>query len=170
MGVRSMKLDEGEIIVDMAVIRTGKEEVLTVTEKGFGKRSSLEEYRVQGRAGKGIKAGNFSETTGGLAGLKLVTGDEDLIIIADSGIMIRTPVKDISVIGRATKGVIVMRLRDGGKVAAVAIAPHEEVEEAEIEAENVGSATETEETVTETAITEAEATGTESAAEPEDNE
>ena len=174
MGVRSMKLDEGEIIVDMAVIRTGKEEVLTVTEKGFGKRSSLEEYRVQGRAGKGIKAGNFSEVTGGLAGLKLVTGDEDLIIIADSGIMIRTPVKDISVIGRATKGVIVMRLRDGGKVAAVAIAPHEEVEEADAKesgaTESVETATETEETVTESVTNEAEAAVNESAAEPEGDE
>ena len=174
MGVRSMKLDEGEIIVDMAVIRTGEEEVLTVTEKGFGKRSSLEEYRVQGRAGKGIKAGNFSEVTGGLAGLKLVSGDEDLIIIADSGIMIRTPVKDISVIGRATKGVIVMRLRDGGKVAAVAIAPHEEAEEDDAKdggaTESVETATETEETVTESVMTEAKAAETESAAEPEGDE
>ena len=89
--------------------------------------------------------------------------------------MIRTPAKDISVIGRATKGVIVMRLRDGGKVAAVAIAPHEEVEEepgadADNAAENAETVTDNAETVTETATTEAETTEAESAAEPEGNE
>ena len=128
MGVKSMHLDPGEYIVDMAVLHNPDAEVVTVTEKGFGKRTDLDEYRVQGRAGKGIKAGAFSETTGGLAALKLIDLSEDIIIISDTGVMIRTPVKDISKIGRATKGVILMRLKDGGKVAAVALAPQEDID------------------------------------------
>ena len=128
MGVKSMHLDPGEYIVDMAVIHNPDAEVVTVTEKGYGKRTDLDEYRVQGRAGKGIKAGAFSEVTGGLAALKLIDLSEDIIIISDTGVMIRTPVKDISKIGRATKGVILMRLKDNGKVAAVALAPQEDID------------------------------------------
>lgn len=125
MGVRSMKLDEGDYIVDMAVIKEGCE-VITVTEQGYGKRSDTDAYRLQGRAGKGIKAGNFNEETGKLINLKLVSENEDIVIIADNGVMIRIRASGISKIGRSTKGVRLMRLKGEGKVAAVALTPHEE--------------------------------------------
>ncbi len=128
MGVKSMRLDENEYIVDMDVIHNPSAEVVTVSELGYGKRTDLEEYRVQGRAGKGIKAGVFTPATGGLAAMKLTDLSEDIIIISDTGVMIRTPVNEISKIGRNTKGVILMRLRDGGKVAAVSLAPAEDAE------------------------------------------
>ncbi|MFA5448895.1 MAG: DNA gyrase subunit A [Clostridia bacterium] len=124
-GVKSINLSDDSYVVDMAVIREGAE-VITVTENGYGKRSDIDDYRLQGRAGKGIKAGVFNEKTGQLINLKLVTEAEDLIIIADSGTMIRMRADMISKIGRNTQGVRLMRLRDDAKVACVAVAPREE--------------------------------------------
>lgn len=124
-GVRSIKLDDGDKVVDMAIVKEDCE-VITVTENGFGKRSDLEDYRLQGRAGKGIKAGNFSDKTGKLVNLKLVSHDNDIIIIADNGVMIRIAAAMISKIGRSTQGVKLMRLKDEGKVVAMALTPHEE--------------------------------------------
>ena len=147
MGVKSMKLDENEYIVDMDVIHNPEAEVVTVSELGFGKRTELEEYRVQGRAGKGIKAGVFTPATGGLAAMKLTDLSEDIIIISDTGVMIRTPVNEISKIGRNTKGVILMRLRDGGKVAAVSLAPTEDAEPETVASSEAESAAKTNETV-----------------------
>ena len=156
MGVKSMRLDENEYIVDMDVIHNPSAEVVTVSELGYGKRTDLEEYRVQGRAGKGIKAGVFTPATGGLAAMKLTDLSEDIIIISDTGVMIRTPVNEISKIGRNTKGVILMRLRDGGKVAAVSLAPAEDAEPETSDSVNADSAAQepepvqnTEETVSE---------------------
>ena len=157
MGVKSMRLDENEYIVDMDVIHNPEAEVVTVSELGYGKRTDLEEYRVQGRAGKGIKAGVFTPATGGLAAMKLTDLSEDIIIISDTGVMIRTPVNEISKIGRNTKGVILMRLRDGGKVAAVSLAPAEDAEPETSDSVNADSAAQepepvqnTDETVSET--------------------
>ena len=150
-GVRSMKLEDTDYIVDMAVIKEGSE-VVTVTEKGFGKRTDTEDYRLQGRAGKGIKAGNFTEETGKLVGLKLTSADDDIIMIADTGIMIRIHTSDISKIGRNTKGVRLMRIKGEGKVAAVALTPHEEEEAQPVEETEV-TATETEAVATETPVT-----------------
>ena len=150
-GVRSMKLEDTDYIVDMAVIKEGSE-VVTVTEKGFGKRTDTDDYRLQGRAGKGIKAGNFTEETGKLVGLKLTSADDDIIMIADTGIMIRIHTSDISKIGRNTKGVRLMRIKGEGKVAAVALTPHEEEEVQPIEETEV-TATETEVVATETPTT-----------------
>lgn len=130
MGVKSMRIDEGENIVDMAVLKPGLE-LITISENGYGKRSDPEVYRLQGRAGKGIKAGNFTEQTGNLVALKQISEEDDIIIISDAGIMIRIRATDISKIGRSTKGVRVMRLKDGGKVAAVALTPHDETAEFE---------------------------------------
>jgi DNA gyrase subunit A len=124
-GVRSIKLDEGDAVVDMAVIKEGCK-VVTVTENGYGKRSDLDDYRLQGRGGKGIKAGTFTEKTGRLVNLKLVDEEHDLIIIADNGIMIRIAANSISNIGRNAQGVRLMRLKDGAKVVAMALTPHEE--------------------------------------------
>ena len=105
--------------------------VVTVSEGGFGKRTPLSEYRCQARAGKGIKAGNFTDKTGLLVNMKLVSEDEDVILIADNGTMIRIRAAQISTIGRNTKGVTIMKLRPGTKVVAIAVSPHDE--EAEFE-------------------------------------
>lgn len=144
-GVKSMDLGENDRLVDMAVIKPDCE-VITITENGYGKRSDIEDYRLQGRAGKGIKAGVFNEKTGKLVNLKLVHEDEDVMIIADNGIIIRIAAKDISKIGRDTQGVRVMKLGEG-KVAVVAITPHGEEKEEEgeegAETENAGNGAET---------------------------
>lgn len=118
-GVRAMKLAEGDKLVDMLVVDPEKD-ILTVTTNGFGKRTSPEDYRVQGRAGKGIKAGVFNENTGKLVNMKQVCEDDDIMIISDAGIIIRMHCSDISRIGRNTRGVRLMRLKEGC-VATVAV-------------------------------------------------
>jgi len=127
-GVKSMRMDEGEIVVDMAVVKEGSE-VVTVTENGYGKRTDISDYRLQGRAGKGIKAGNFNEKTGKLICLKQVNPEDDIMLIADNGIIIRTKVNEISKIGRDTQGVRVMRVGEECKVVAVALTPSVDEEE-----------------------------------------
>ena len=126
-GVRAMSLGENDRLVDMLVIRPDCE-ILTLTSKGYGKRSDVEDYRLQGRAGKGIKAGVFNEKTGQLVAMKIVSEDQDIMIISVNGTIIRMHVSDISKIGRDTQGVRVMRLKDS-EVATVAVAPREEDEE-----------------------------------------
>ena len=131
MGVRSMKLDEGDYVVDMAIARNGVE-VLTISENGFGKRSDLVDYRLQSRAGKGIKAGTFNEKTGKLVNLKLIDPENDIMLIADNGIVIRVRAKEISKIGRDTMGVRVMKFKGDAKVVCVSESPaSEELEEGE---------------------------------------
>jgi len=151
-GVRSMKLDDDDYMVDMAVIRKSEEKkIITISENGFGKRTTEEEFRSQGRAGKGIKAGNFNEKTGKLVNLKLVGADEDIIIIADNGTMIRVRADQISEIGRNTKGVTIMKLRPGTKVVSMALSPHDEEAEfdnVEVAEEELAAAKAESETVT----------------------
>ena len=131
MGVRSMKLDEGDYVVDMAIARNGVE-VLTISENGFGKRSDLVDYRLQSRAGKGIKAGTFNEKTGKLVNLKLIDPENDIMLIADNGIVIRVRAKEISKIGRDTMGVRVMKFKGDAKVVCVSESPSsEDIEEGE---------------------------------------
>ena len=125
-GVRAMMIDEDDAVVDMTVVKDGYD-VLTLSEHGFGKRSDIEDYRLQSRGGKGIKAGVFNEKTGNLACLKLVKDDEDIMIIADNGIIIRTAATGISKIGRDTKGVTIMKLGNA-VVKSVAVVPHAEEE------------------------------------------
>ena len=129
-GVKSMTLNEGDIVVDMAVIKEGCE-VITMTENGFGKRSDIEDYRMQTRGGKGVKAGVFNEKTGKLASLKLISQDEDIMIITDNGTIIRVAAGDISKIGRDTQGVRIMRI-DDSTVKKIAITPKSEDDEEEI--------------------------------------
>lgn len=130
MGVRSMKLDEGDYVVDMAIARNGVE-VLTISENGFGKRSDLVDYRLQSRAGKGIKAGTFNEKTGKLVNLKLIDPENDIMLIADNGIVIRVRAKEISKIGRDTMGVRVMKFKGDTKVVCVSESPASEELESE---------------------------------------
>ena len=123
-GVRSIKLGDQDYVVDVTVIQDGYE-VLTVSENGYGKRSDLEDYRLQSRAGKGIKAGQFNEKTGKLINLKLIDPENDIMIIADNGIIIRMRAKEVSKISRDTQGVRMMRLKNEGKVVCVALTPPE---------------------------------------------
>ena len=122
--IRQGKLKaEDDYLVDMIVLKEGYD-IITVSEKGYGKRSEQSEYRLQNRRGKGVKAGVFNGKTGRLVNLKQVNEDQDIMMIADNGIIMRTPAKDISKIGRDTIGVKVMRLKDDAKVMCVAIADH----------------------------------------------
>ena len=127
-GVKSINLAEGENVVAMTVIKKGETdaEIITVSEKGFGKRNHVEDFRLTSRGAKGVKAGVFNEKTGKLAVLKQVKFDQDIIIVADNGVIIRTPVKDISLIGRNSQGVKIMKLREGAKVVSLAVNEHEE--------------------------------------------
>ena len=144
MGVKSMKLSPDDYIVDMSVVLENHD-MLTVSEYGYGKRSDMEEYRVQGRAGSGIKAGVFNEKTGRLVNLKQVTLDNDIMIIADDGTIIRIKATEISKIGRNTKGVRIMKLKEGAKIVSVVATPSEEEEEELVNAleENIEKTNET---------------------------
>ena len=136
MGVRSIRLGSGERVVDMAVIKKDStQEVLTVSRLGYGKRSDLDEYRIQSRAGKGTLAGKFNETTGELVNLKLINPTDDVMMIADNGIIIRIRAEEISKISRNTKGVRIMRMKNEGNVVCVAVAPPEPDEQTIEEAE-----------------------------------
>ena len=128
-GVKGVNLREGDAVVGARVI-TDHDEVLIITEKGYGKRTIATEYPTKGRAGKGMKTANVTEKNGPLAGLLTVKGDEDLMVITDTGVMIRTNVANISQTGRSTMGVKVMRLDENAKIVtftSVAAAEKEEV-------------------------------------------
>ena len=138
MGVRGIRLKDGDYVVGAGRAREGFE-VLSITEKGYGKRTPVEEYRLTGRGGLGIRNYMVTEKTGGVVGIKIVDGSEDLLLVTQSGILIRTPVEHIRSAGRATQGVIVMRFKEeGDQVIALALAEHEEKENAP-EAENLPS-------------------------------
>ena len=124
-----MDLDDDDVLIGMTVVNH-EESVLTITSNGYGKLSSIDDYRLQGRAGKGIKAGTFNEKTGSLVCLTFVSEDQDVMLITDNGIIIRVRARDISKLKRDTQGVIVMRLKEG-EVSTVAVVPHEEIEEGE---------------------------------------
>lgn len=124
-GVKSMTFNKGEFAVDMTLVKQGSQ-IITISENGYGKRSSVDDYRLQGRAGSGIKAGVFNEKTGKLASLKQTSGDEDLLLIADNGIIIRTPIDSISQLSRVSQGVKIMKLKGDSKIVAVALALKEE--------------------------------------------
>lgn len=128
-GVKGVNLREGDAVVGARVI-TDQDEVLIITEKGYGKRTVATEYPTKGRAGKGMKTANITDKNGHLAGLLTVKGNEDLMVITDTGVMIRTNVANISQTGRSTMGVKVMRLDENAKIVTfttVAAAEKEEV-------------------------------------------
>jgi len=130
VGVRGIKLREGDYVVGAARAVPGKD-VLTITEKGYGKRTPVEEYRITNRGGIGIKNYMVTEKTGKIVGVKVVDGSEDLLLVTQAGILIRTPVENIKVTNnRATQGIIVMRFKEeGDKVISLALAEHEAQEE-----------------------------------------
>ena len=129
VGVRGIRLREGDYVVSAARATAGRT-VLTITEKGYGKRTPVEDYRITNRGGIGIKNYAVTEKTGKIVGIKVVDGSEDLLLVTQAGILIRTHVDAIREAGRATQGVIVMRFKEeGDKVISLALAEREETAE-----------------------------------------
>ena len=119
-GVIGIRLDDGDEVIGMeSVIAGGKATLLAITENGFGKRTELDEYRVQIRGGKGVITYKITPKTGKLVGARVATEEDDVMLITDTGTIIRLEVKDISVLGRSTQGVTLMRTNDGGKVVSI---------------------------------------------------
>nr|MDD6336368.1 DNA gyrase subunit A [bacterium] len=127
-GVRSIDLAQGDAVLDCEVVRPAAQ-VLVLSERGFGKRTPMEDYRLQSRGGKGILTLQVTDKTGPLAGLKVVDGSEDIMIITNEGTIIRTPVEDVRQSGRNTQGVTMMRLSDTARVVRIALVPHAAEEE-----------------------------------------
>ena len=131
VGVRGIRLKDGDYVVGAAKAEAGKT-VLTITERGYGKRTPVEDYRITSRGGSGIRNYMVTEKTGPIVGIKVVDGTEDLLLVTESGILIRTPVQNIRTAGRATQGVIVMRFKtEGDRVISMALADPEEQTAAE---------------------------------------
>ncbi len=145
-GVKSMKLNSGDYIVDMAIIKDENDKVITITENGYGKQTPVEEFRLQQRGGMGVKACVLNEKTGKLVALKLIEDNGDIVVIADTGIIIRTHIDSISTLSRVSQGVKVMRLKNDAKIVSVALTKREEdeendqVEEVTPDSENIATA------------------------------
>lgn len=148
-GVRAMTLDDGDYIVGMCPAKENAK-LLTVSEKGYGKKTELDEYKCQSRGGKGMMTYRISEETGAVTGMKIVSPEDDIILITSEGVVIRMDTEDISTYGRVTKGVRLMRLGEGVNVVTVAsVAKEEEHEEDVVPTEAAAEVTETAETTEE---------------------
>lgn len=133
MGVKGITLSKDDKVIGMEPISDENGYILAITENGFGKRTEVEEYRRQGRAGKGVLTYKTTAKTGHIIGIKIVNDTDDVMMITDTGVVIRINVKDISVLGRNTQGVTLMRTSDGGKVMNIAKIP--KTDEVELEEE-----------------------------------
>ncbi|MBI0109934.1 DNA gyrase subunit A [Lactobacillus sp. W8093] len=127
-GVRGINLRENDYVVGSGVIKNS-DEVLVISEKGYGKRTAAAEYPTKGRGGKGIKTANITEKNGPLSGVTVIDGSQDIMVITDDGIMIRFKTKDVSQTGRSTLGVRLIKVNDNNKVASLAVVPAEEDQE-----------------------------------------
>jgi DNA gyrase subunit A len=128
-GVLGIRLDEGDEVIGMeSVIGGEKATLLSITENGFGKRTYLDEYRVQNRGGKGVITYKITPKTGDIIGIDVVNGDEDVMLMTDTGTVIRIKVNEISILGRSTQGVTLMRTNDGKVVSIATLKPEEEDE------------------------------------------
>jgi DNA gyrase subunit A len=134
-GVKAITLSEDDYVVGMEVIEEDRD-ILVVTEFGYGKRTSQEEYRVQSRGGKGLKTLNITEKNGKMISMKVVIDEEDLMLITESGVIIRMPIDQISRLGRVTQGVKLIKLGEEGHVATVAVTAKEEEEQSSNDDEN----------------------------------
>lgn len=158
-GVKSMKLSEDDYLVDMAVI-VPNSQIITISENGYGKRCSVDEYRLQQRGGSGVKAGIFNEKTGKLIGLKQVSENQDVLLIADNGVIIRIPLESVNKLSRVSQGVRLMKLRDNSKITGMALTEKEDeteenqVEENQTEETSVENETPVTENTTEEVVTE----------------
>ena len=130
VGVRGIRLREGDYVIGADSTSAG-EALLTITEKGYGKRTRVEEYSVHGRGGKGIKNYNITEKTGPIAAVRMVNPDDDILLITDDATIIRLAADSISLLSRATQGVRVMRLAAGSRVISLEKTERESEEEAE---------------------------------------
>ena len=131
-GVMGIRLKDQDVVIGMESIISGsKETLLAITENGFGKRTELDEYRVQNRGGSGVITYKITPKTGKIVGVKLTNDDNDVMLITDNGNIIRMKVNEISVLGRATQGVTLMRTNDGSKVVSIETIDPEEKEEEE---------------------------------------
>ncbi len=119
-GVMGIKLSKDDYVIGMEPIYENKKYLLAITENGFGKRTEVDEYRVQIRAGKGVITYKTTPKTGKVVGIKVVNDDDEIMLVTDNGIVIRLEVENISILGRSTQGVTLMRTNDGGKVVAIA--------------------------------------------------
>lgn len=121
-GVIGIRIDNDDKVIGMeSILENKKATLLAITENGFGKRTELEEYRVQNRGGKGVITYKITPKTGKIVGIRIANGDEDVMLITDTGTIIRLKVNEVSVLGRATQGVTLMRTSDGGKVVSIEI-------------------------------------------------
>ena len=165
-GVRGISLDEGDEVIGMICIEPdSKQDVLVLSENGYGKRTDLDEYRVTNRGGKGVKTINITEKTGDLISIQAVTDENDLMIINRSGVTIRTKVDQIRLAGRATQGVKIINLREGDVIASVMAVPVSEEEEVEPIVNAEEGAVEAPSEVVEAAATETDVNVAESAEE-----
>ena len=139
-GVRSMKLTADDYIVDMAVVKENSQ-IVTISERGYGKRCPSNEFRLQTRGGMGVKAGVFNEKTGKLVALKQSIEDNDILLVADNGVVIRTPLEQISSLSRVSQGVKVMRLKEENMVVSVALLEKDESEETDENGEELNNLT-----------------------------
>ncbi|WP_297605570.1 DNA gyrase subunit A [uncultured Alistipes sp.] len=146
-GVRGISIEESDAVVGMICIEPdSKQDVLVLSENGYGKRTDLEEYRITNRGGKGVKTINVTEKTGKLISIQAVTDDNDLMIINRSGLTIRTAVEQIRVAGRATQGVRIINLREGDAIASVMAVPKSEEAEETVSSAEGGKETASEST------------------------
>ena len=129
-GVIGIRLDNDDYVIGMeSIVDSKNATLLAITEHGFGKRTELEEYRVQNRGGRGVITYKITPKTGNIVGIRIANGDEDVMLITDKGTIIRLKVEEISVLGRSTQGVTLMRTSDGGKVVSIEIIEPEEISE-----------------------------------------
>ena len=134
-GVRGILVNGKDKVVGMAIINTDGDEIVIVTDKGYGKRTNVDDFRVQVRGGKGVKALNLTSKNGSMVSLLTVRGDEDLMIVTDKGMIIRTHLDQILTIGRDTQGVRLIMLNEGHTVANIAIVPRSDDSEEDIDGE-----------------------------------
>ena len=128
-GVIGIRLDEEDFVIGMeSIVNVKDATLLAITENGFGKRTELTEYRVQNRGGRGVITYKVTPKTGDIVGIRIANGDEDVMLITDKGTIIRLKVEEVSILGRATQGVTLMRTNDGGKVVSIEIIEPEELE------------------------------------------
>ena len=128
MGVKSIDIEDGDEVISLTIVN--KEcQLVSITENGYGKRTLSSEFRLTSRGSKGVRAGIFNEKTGALVAMHKVTDAQDLLLMADNGVVIRVAVKDISLLSRSTQGVKIMKLKEGSKIVSVAVGEHEEDEE-----------------------------------------
>ena len=130
-GVKGIELGSSHKVIGTAVVDDVHDEILIVTNKGYGKRTNADEYRLQNRGGKGVKTVNITDKNGELVRLSSVSGDEDLIILSNKGTMIRIPIDQVALLSRVTQGVRLMRLNNDHQVAATALVPASDVEDEE---------------------------------------